>query len=121
MKNIIYIILSVALFLGSCSKDPNAYKEKPTTTTVERTLTFGATFDQFVEPMATRAAGDGGVDNLIILLFDMNDVLVDIMRNNIGNTITKTLRCVPNQFYTIVYIANFYSALEDNMQLTIGT
>ncbi|MEG2064677.1 MAG: hypothetical protein RSB23_05995 [Alistipes sp.] len=116
MKKILYMLFAVGL-MTSCAKEEMACDSQ--FRTVERRLTFGAEFAQSVEPFQTRAVSSVG--NLIILLFDTNDLLVEILSNPTGNTITKTIRCVPNQFYTVVYLANCYGSLRFNTQLRLGT
>lgn len=111
------LFLGIILF-ASCEK--NDWKEQELVPqTVARTLTFSAGFEQSVEPFDMRAAS-ANINNLLVLLFDQNNILTEILSNAAGNTVTKVVNYVPNQIYTVVYLANGRYSTANNAQIKVG-
>lgn len=119
MKQLIHILFTMAIVFVSCDKH-DLQEQASAQHTVAVKLTFNAGFEQSVEPFDTRA-GSANINNLLILIFDQNNILTEILWNGAGNTITKFVNGVPNQIYTVVYLANCRYDQNNNTQIKIGT
>lgn len=118
MKRLIYILLTTAITSVSCDKN-DVQEQSTIPRTVLMKLTFGAQFEQSVEPFDSRAAS-ANINSLLVLIFDQNNTLNEILWTPSGNSITKFINGVPNQIYTLVYISNCRYDMGNNAQLKIG-
>lgn len=119
MKQLIYILFLGVIVFVSCDKF-DVQKQVDESQAVAIRLTFNAGFEQRVEPFGTRAAS-ANINNLLVLIFDQNNMLTEILWNGAGNTITKVINGVPNQIYTVVYLANCRYDQNNNPLIKVGT
>ncbi|MEG2791312.1 MAG: hypothetical protein RSA98_06965 [Odoribacter sp.] len=121
MKRMMYLLLWISTWSISCSEaDVEQDINGPRSEAIEKTLTFSVYIEPSIELMSTKA-GVSNVNDLIVFLFDHNNILTEILTNPSGNTVKKTVKCIPNQFYTIVYLVNCYDSYEWNTHLVPQT